>query len=191
MSHARIGMNSRNTCETARSLADVVRRRGLHLACAESDGILPAVMQARSPAALTLCQFRYPSPVRRLCADLRTPPTFLNFTEPCLFERRGVGYAVQLRQGVGARRDLRRSATDRHGPTKEAAGPWERCERRGDNNRSLFSPLPRLVCSGWCPERTCAIQAISALGSGGLFHVKSQIGQARSHARPRLARRDR
>lgn len=41
-------------------------------------------------------------------------------------------------------------------------------------------PAPRIA-------RTDAIPAIAALGSGGLFHVKSQTGQARAHARPRLA----
>src|SRR6056297_3148114 len=128
MSQARIGMNSRIACRNAQSLADTALRCGLGLARAASDATLGQVMEARSPAALTICHFRYPSPVGRLCADLRTPPTFSIFTEPYRSERQFAGCAARRQDRFDAARGLRFCGTDQNALTKGAAGPCERLE---------------------------------------------------------------
>jgi len=154
MSHARIGMNSRNACGNAQSLADMAPRCGLDLARASRNGMVQKVMEARSPAALTICHFRYPSPVGRLCADSCTPPTFSIFTESYESERQFAGYLACRLDRFDAARGLRFCGADQNALIEGAGRLCKRLESCKENNPRLFSLFPRFPFSGLRPVVT-------------------------------------
>src|SRR6056297_3361922 len=132
MSHARIGMNSRNACGNAQSLADMAPRCGLDLARASRNGMVQKVMEARSPAALTICHFRYPSPVGRQFA----------------------GYLACRLDRFDAARGLRFCGADQNALIEGAGRLCKRLESCKENNPRLFSLFPRFPFSGLRPVVT-------------------------------------
>jgi len=244
-----IGMNSRIAGSNAQGTADRRASVSSGLATNASGVTVKQVMEFRSPAAWTICQFRYPSPLGRSCAAMCGPSIFFAESGSCAHGRWIADIALLRRVRFDARPVLPSCAVTCSMRKRGEAELCQRIEQTQRNNRAQYSLQPWLRLPVWRPvarqspnrpfwaaaqgrspglwwgaasspaqpsarratsstvrpiriaadeltrvartARADAIPATAVSGSGGLFHVKRQTGQARAHARPRLARRDR